>query len=106
MKQTKAVVVRKAVVGYPAIAERKVAGEVYIPGVDAVPSDPGEVQVTMTVEEAQKVACILGQGVCSLGNVSIPYDVYAALLGAVGYGLFSWQPALGVGGYGYLTTES
>ena len=106
MKQTKAVVTRKAVVGYPAIAEHKVAGEVYIPGVDAVPCDPGEVQVTMTVEEAQKVACILGHGVCHLGNVAVPYDVYAALKYAVGYGLFNWQPAYKAGGHGYLTTRS
>ena len=106
MRETKAVVTRKAVVGYPAIAEHKVAGEVYIPGVDAVPRDPGEVTVTMTVEEAQKVACILGNGVCQLGNVATPYGVFVALKGAVGYGLFSWKPALEAGEHGYLTIRS
>lgn len=64
----KAVLTRKAVVGYPAIAEHKVAGEVYIPGADAVPSDPGEVTVSMTVEDAQVLCAILGGGVCTVGN--------------------------------------
>ena len=84
MKQTKAVLVREAVVGYPAIAEHKVAGEVYIPGVDAVPCDPGEVQVTMTVDEAQKVQAILYTGVSISGNIPGPSGVWRAIEVALG----------------------
>ena len=84
MRETKAVVTRKAVVGYPAIAEHKVAGEVYIPGVDAVPCDPGEVTVTMTVDEAQRVQAILYTGVTSCGNIRNPDGVWRAIEGALG----------------------
>ena len=80
----KAVLVREASVGYSAIAEYKVAGEVYIPGVDAVPCDPGEVTVTMTVDEAQKVQAILYTGVSAVGNIPEPGDVCKAIEVALG----------------------
>lgn len=88
MKETKAVLIRRAVVGYPAIAEHKVAGEVYIPGVDAVPCDPGEVQVTMTVDEAHKVQAILSTSVSTYSTILDPFRVWRAIelvLGASPY---------------------
>lgn len=109
MKETKAVLIRRAVVGYPAIAEHKVAGEVYIPGVDAVPCDPGEVHVTMTVDEAEKVVTILGGGVCIQGGVPAPDDVYMALSelfkGARKYRMHSGHLANPDSGWPYLIRQ-
>ena len=106
MRETKAVLIRKAVVGYPAIAEHKVAGEVYIPGVDAVPGHPGEVHVTMTVDEAEKVMTILGDGVCLQGGVPTPDEVYMTLSelfkGARKYRMHSANPANPDAGWPYL----
>lgn len=109
----KAVVTRKAVVGYPAIAEHKVAGEVYIPGVDAVPCDPGEVTVAMTIEDAQALYTILGRGVCTAGNTNKSGSEVWTALGAIGMARdnpFVWNRGSISGGarslvvgHGYLT---
>ncbi len=75
----KATVIRKAIPATEGTREHKVEGEPYRAAKPGYIGDPGEVRVTMTVDEAYMVASLLGRGVCSSGNTNPPSNVWSAI---------------------------
>lgn len=74
----------------PYVPEIKVEGVPYRAAKAGAKADPGEVQITCSVAEAQAIACVLGHGVGGTGGVHETSSTWGAPREAVGYGPFKW----------------
>ncbi len=70
--------IRPATKGTPATAEVKIEGKPYHAAKPATDADPGEVQVNMSVAEAQAITRVLGR-LCSAGGISPTSGVWNKL---------------------------
>ncbi len=87
----KCTVIRYETPAVDPVPEYKVEGKPYAAAKEGKMADPGEVLISMTVDEARKIQAMLYGGVCSVGGISPPTDVWVAIERVLGRGIYKMK---------------